>query len=133
MENVFREKSLRCFEWTVRTEARGSSHFSDVFLLQDRICTVEFFSGFRSGVLSNNARLYFKTDWILPIPVTVTIRIICNSDTIAVRTETIRNSYQEIWNHTSPLLESVLTFEIIIHTDSSKGKHILLLYKCLKS
>lgn len=134
MTNVLRQKSIKCFEWTVQP----SSYLplvSDTFPIQDRKCFLELKIGTWVSPGYGASNLNFKSNGKLQSPVTITVRVPIapekiNSETRNAREMSITCEYQQIWgSYCGDLLNMMLTFEVIIHVDSLTGKFFFFFYK----
>lgn len=137
MTNILKQKSVKCFEWTVETPPPGLTAVSETFSFQDRECYFEFHSGSACVIYPCNSCLCFKSNGELQSPVTITVRVVSNSKTLDHETISVTSANQKIWSNPNIVLQTYLvTFDIIIYTDSLQGEFfdspkICLLMFCL--
>lgn len=120
MTNNFSRKSL--IEWTIKAPTSFQCRvFSKTFSVQNHNCILEFYSGYD---IRNNACLFLKSNGEMDPPVTIAVRVALNHNSFGDKTESVAtDKFQIIWLHPSRLLQGLLlTFEVAIDNDPSKGK-----------
>lgn len=118
MTNVVALKSLKYIEWTVQTAENAATYVSKSFSLQGRTYYLELF-------MSSTSYLYFRSHENLQLPINVTVRVSNPYRTINVQVQTITRTNGRITYTGSGFLTSLLTFEVMILADPSKGEFFL--------
>lgn len=132
MTNVLKQRSFKCFEWTVQSSSYNVL-VSDDFPLLDRKCHLELKLGVWDGYSYGCSSLNFVSDGKLQQPVIITIRVPIAPDYVDSQTRkaqeySITSESQTIWTSYCGLLNKMLTFEITIHTYSLKGEFYFIIF-----
>lgn len=118
MANVVVLKNRLGIEWTLQVSRYNTTYVSEIFSLQSCKCHLEF-----DCKTNFSCNLYFKSDKELQSPVNTTICISNADGSLHVRSpQIITSANTRIWSYSNSFTDFLITFEIIIHADATKGE-----------
>lgn len=121
MAHDLKETNTKCFVWSIKQ--CDSTLSSESFTIEDCKCKLEL--EIESILFLKCLKLHFICNGTLHAPITITLRVFSNCDVISLESHTLNNDDQEIWKDKGfSLLDSVLTFEVMIHPDPPTGEFL---------